>query len=52
MLRKPEAGWTELHVEYSALVVLRARPADLIATVAGFVLTRTILVTGDGAHGC
>jgi hypothetical protein len=25
VMRKPEAGWTELHFEYSAFVVLRAR---------------------------
>ena len=25
VMRRPEAGWTELHFEYSAFVVLRAR---------------------------
>src|SRR3954470_3318457 len=25
VMRKPEAGWTELHFEYSAFVVLRTR---------------------------
>ena len=27
LIRRPEAGWTELRFEYSAFVVLRPRPA-------------------------
>ena len=28
LLRAPEQGWTELHFEYSAMVVLRDRRPD------------------------
>ena len=28
VIRSPEQGWTELHFEYSAIVVLRDRRAD------------------------